>query len=156
MQWHEAYKRVAIAVASGIIIYIGGIIVVAIGYWIATSDNILFTVLGILVAAVGFLFLILGMVAVWLKVITDSIVDHVKKDLTDQIESLRQEIAPSNKPTEDAQQSDVESPITQFPRGRRGVKRPHQSDAETPLMQFLRGRRATKDDQQPAAETSVE
>ena len=101
MQWDEAYRRAGIAVASGLIIYLGGIIAIAIGYWIGdSSDNIVFTVLGILVASVGFLFILLGLVAVWLKVITDSMVDYIKADLSDQIEAVRQEVAASNQPAE--------------------------------------------------------
>ena len=109
MQWDEAYKRAGIAVASGIVIYLGGIIAIAIGYWIGDSDNILLTVLGILVAAVGFLFILLGVFAVWLKVVTDSIIDYVKNDITDQIETLRQEIAASSQPAEALEPTDAEA-----------------------------------------------
>lgn len=108
MQWDEAYKRAGIAVASGLVIYIGGIIAIAIGYWIGDADNIVLTILGLLVASVGFLFILLGVFAVWLKVVTDSIIDYVKTDLSDQIESLRQEIAASNQPTEDIEPADAE------------------------------------------------
>ena len=108
MQWDEAYKRAAIAVASGIVIYLGGIIAIAVGYWIGDSDNILLTIVGILVAAVGFLFILLGLVAVWLKVITDSIIDYVKNDITDQIETLRQEITTSNQPTQTPEPTEAE------------------------------------------------
>ena len=108
MQWDEAYKRAAIAVASGLVIYIGGIIAIAVGYWIGDSDNVALTILGLLVAAVGFLFILLGVFAVWLKVVTDSIIDYVKKDLTDQIESLRQDIAASSQPTEALEPADTE------------------------------------------------
>ena len=88
MNWAEAYSRAARSALAIIVIYLAGIITAAIGGALANTENFAGMAIGIILVLLGVLTMILGMLAVWLKMITDSIVDNVKTDLSREIKEL--------------------------------------------------------------------
>ena len=80
MSWREAYRRAAGAVLSLIIIDIIGLVAIGIGALIAfgfIGDNLIIGAFGGLLALAGVIVILLGILAVVIKTITDAVRDNL-------------------------------------------------------------------------------
>lgn len=95
MSWQEAYARTAKGALTLIAMYLIGVISIAIGIGLVSTDNWFGTLIGLALGLAGVLVILLGIIAVWIKLITDSIVDNVKTDLSAQIWESAGAVRPS-------------------------------------------------------------
>ena len=80
MSWREAYRRAAVAVLSLIIIDIIGVVAIGIGALIAfgfIGDSLIIGAFGGLLALAGVIVILLGILAVVIKTITDAVRDNL-------------------------------------------------------------------------------
>ena len=88
MTWTEAYSRAAKAVLAIALVYLVGVIVAAVGGVLIATENVAGFIVGGIFVLVAVLGIILAILAVWIKMITEAIVDNVKTDLSEQIKEL--------------------------------------------------------------------
>ena len=80
MSWREAYRRAAVAILSLIIIDIIGVVAIGIGALIAFAfidENLVIGAFGGLLALAGIIVILLGVLAVVIKTITDAVRDNL-------------------------------------------------------------------------------
>ena len=88
MSWREAFRRAAGVIVALIIVYVGGMIAFGVGAGIFAASanpfgdtNIPLVIVGGIFFLVGLLLMTLGGLAVYIKVVTDAVVDHVTERL---------------------------------------------------------------------------
>ena len=94
--WSEAYSRAAKAALAIVVVYLIGVVVGGVGGSLIATENWAAVIVGGIFVLVGILGVIIGLMAIWIKVITESIIDNVKTDLSQQIKDL----AEANRSTE--------------------------------------------------------